>query len=48
MRVFTLISDEVEPRADALEVGMPMEPVVEPLPVRDGALSVRFRPVRER
>jgi uncharacterized OB-fold protein len=47
IRVFTLISDDVEPRADALEVGMPMELVVEPLPAGDGAVTYKFRPRRE-
>jgi uncharacterized OB-fold protein len=47
IRVFTLISDEIEPRADALEVGMPMEPVLEALPGAEGAVSYRFRPLRE-
>ncbi len=50
LRVFTLISDEVQPAADALEVGMPMEVVVEPARTAEpGAhyVSYKFRPVKE-
>lgn len=47
LRVFTLISDEVEPRADALEVGMAMELVVEPLSHDPEVVTYKFRPARE-
>jgi uncharacterized protein len=41
IRVFTLVSDEVEPAADALTVGAPMGLVVEP--VRPGATIVTYK-----
>jgi uncharacterized OB-fold protein len=47
MRVFTLISDVVEPRIDALRVGMPMELVVEAArtgPAGETYLTYKFRP----
>ena len=46
-RVFTLISDEVEPRLDALEVGQPMELVIEPVAPNRGEETYKFRPVRD-
>lgn len=49
LRVFTLISSEVEPRLDVLKVGMDMELVVEEARVgADGQsyLSYKFRPVQ--
>jgi uncharacterized OB-fold protein len=49
VRVFTLISDEVTPAVDALEVGMPMELVAEAVG-SDGAgrevVTYKFRPRR--
>lgn len=44
IRVFTLISDEVEPTADALDVGTPMELVVEPVHPGSEALTYKYRP----
>jgi uncharacterized OB-fold protein len=46
LRVFTLVASAVEPRADALTVGEPMDLVVEP--VRPGAeiLTYKFAPRR--
>ncbi len=44
-RVFTLISDEVEPRIDALEVGQPMELVIEPITSARPEWTYKFRPL---
>ena len=44
IRLFTLISDEVEPRADALEVGMAMELVLEPVLPGSAKTTYKFRP----
>jgi uncharacterized OB-fold protein len=47
IRVFTLISDDVEPKLEALRVGMPMELVVEPAHKVDGGggpVTYKFRP----
>ena len=44
VRVFTLISDTVEPRADALQVGMPMELVVEPVGDEESLVTCKYRP----
>lgn len=49
IRVFTLISDEVEPGLDSLTLGMPMEVVVEPARTGDRGetyVTYKFRPVR--
>ena len=45
IRVFTLVSGEVEPRADSLAVGMPMELVVEPVQPGEDSLTYKYRPV---
>jgi uncharacterized OB-fold protein len=47
IRLFTLISNSVEPREDALKVGMPMELVAEPIdadPDGRGLVTYKFRP----
>lgn len=44
IRAFTLISDEVEPTADALEVGMLMELVVEPVHPGSAEVTYKYRP----
>lgn len=44
IRVFTLISDEVEPGAEALEVGAPMELVVEPVHPDAEVVTYKYRP----
>jgi uncharacterized protein len=49
IRVFTLISDAVEAREDALRVGMPMELVVEPVQRTPGGTPLatfKFRPLQ--
>jgi uncharacterized OB-fold protein len=43
-RVFTLISDEIQPRIDALELGQPMELVIEPQTEARPELTYKFRP----
>lgn len=43
-RVFSLISDEIEPRLDALELGQPMELVIEPKTAARTELIYKFRP----
>ncbi len=43
-RVFTLISDELEPRLDALQVGQRMEVVIEPASPDRPDLTYKFRP----
>ncbi len=46
LRVFGLISDAVEPRADALRVGMTMALVAEPVGSARGApITYKFRPL---
>ena len=48
IHVFTLISEAVEAREDALRVGMPMELVVEPVrqvPGGPALATYKFRPV---
>jgi uncharacterized OB-fold protein len=47
LRVFGLISDAVEPRSDALEVGMQMEVVVERVgdESADAPVTYKFRPL---
>lgn len=50
-RIFTLISEVVPPRNDALEVGMAMELVVEPIrETPDGTrlVTYKFRPMSAR
>lgn len=42
--VFTLISSSVEPRADALKVGMEMELEVEPVHFDNGLLTYKYHP----
>lgn len=44
IKVFTLIADGVEPAIESLEVGMPMEPVAEPLNGEGSELTFKFRP----
>ncbi len=44
IRVFTLISSEIDPRADALERGTPMELVVEPVQPGAEAVTYKYRP----
>jgi uncharacterized protein len=44
IRIFTLVSSDVEPRPDVLSVGMPMELVVEPVQPREQALTYKYRP----
>jgi uncharacterized OB-fold protein len=43
-RVFTLISDDIQPRIDALELGQPMELVIEPQTEARPELTYKFRP----
>jgi uncharacterized OB-fold protein len=45
IRVFTLVSDQVEPVADALTVGQPMELVVEPVHPGDTIVTYKYRPL---
>jgi uncharacterized OB-fold protein len=45
LRVFSLVSDSVPPRSDALEVGSQMELVIEPVRPGDGRLTFKYRPV---
>lgn len=45
LRVFTLISDSVKPDGKALEVGMAMELVIEPLSHAPEVSTYKFRPV---
>jgi uncharacterized protein len=45
IRVFTLVSDEVEPAADALVVGEPMELIVEPVHPGDAIVTYKYRPL---
>jgi uncharacterized OB-fold protein len=44
IHAFTLVSSDVEVRADALSVGMPMELVVEPVQPGDGIVTYKYRP----
>jgi uncharacterized OB-fold protein len=45
IRVFTLVSDDVEPSADALTVGEPMELVVEPVHPEATIITYKYRPL---
>ena len=45
LRIFSLISSAVEPRADALRVGMDMELVIEPVHPGSEVLTFKYRPV---
>lgn len=47
IRVFTLVSDDVEPDADALTVGEPMELVVEPVHPGATIVTYKYRPLGE-
>lgn len=47
LRVFTLVSDAVEPRIDALEAGMAMELVIEPVAPGDERVTYKYRPLEE-
>jgi uncharacterized OB-fold protein len=44
IRIFTLVSSDVEPRPDVLSVGMPMELVVEPVQPQEETLTYKYRP----
>lgn len=44
LRIFSLISSSVEPRADALRVGMGMELVVEPVEPTSEVVTFKYRP----
>jgi uncharacterized OB-fold protein len=44
LRVFSLVSSEVEPQADALRTGMAMELVVEPVLPGSELLTYKYRP----
>jgi uncharacterized OB-fold protein len=46
LRVFTLVTSAVEPRADALEVGEPMDLVVEPVHPGSDVVTYKFAPRR--
>ncbi|HET8673533.1 MAG TPA: OB-fold domain-containing protein [Thermoleophilaceae bacterium] len=45
IRVFSLVSDEVPARLDALQVGMEMELVIEPVRPGGEVLTYKYRPV---
>jgi uncharacterized OB-fold protein len=45
LRVFSLVSDSVAPRLDALEVGIEMELVIEPVHPGESRLTFKYRPV---
>lgn len=45
IRVFTLVSDDVEPAVDALTVGEPMELVVEPVHPGARIVTYKYRPL---
>lgn len=45
IRVFTLVSDAVEPAADALTVGAPMRLVVEPVHPGAATVTYKYRPL---
>jgi len=47
LRLFSLVSSEVEPRADALEVGMAVELVVEPVQPGDSLVTYKYRPLEQ-
>jgi uncharacterized OB-fold protein len=47
LRVFSLISNSVAPRADALMVGMQMELVIEPVQPGDRVMTFKYRPVEQ-
>lgn len=44
LRVFSLISSSVAPRVDALETGMEMELVVEPVQPGEDLVTFKYRP----
>ena len=44
LRIFSLISSAVEPRANALRIGMDMELVIEPVQSGSEALTFKYRP----
>ncbi|HET8757810.1 MAG TPA: OB-fold domain-containing protein [Solirubrobacteraceae bacterium] len=46
IRVFALVSDDVEPSTSALTVGEPMELVVEPVRPGAGVVTYKYRPLR--
>lgn len=45
LRIFSLISSTVQPRADALAVGNEMELVIEPVQSGSEVLTFKYRPV---
>jgi uncharacterized OB-fold protein len=47
LRIFSLISDEVAPEADALAPGAPMELVVEPVGAAGDRVTYKYRPAAE-
>ena len=47
LRVFSLISDSVTPRADALREGMQMELVVEPVRPEEQVMTFKYRPLEQ-
>jgi uncharacterized OB-fold protein len=47
LRIFSLISDEVAPEADALAPGAAMELVVEPVGAAGDRVTYKYRPVAE-
>jgi uncharacterized protein len=47
LRLFSLVSSDVEPRADALTVGMAVELVVEPVQPGDPLVTYKYRPLEQ-
>jgi uncharacterized protein len=47
LRVFSLISSAVQPRADALRVGTEMELVIEPVQPGSELLTFKYRPLEQ-
>jgi uncharacterized OB-fold protein len=47
LRVFSLISDSVQPRSDALREGMQMELVVEPVRPEEQVMTFKYRPLEQ-
>jgi uncharacterized OB-fold protein len=45
LRVFSLVSSSVEPKADRLRVGMTMELIVEPVQPGSDILTFKYRPL---